>query len=125
MFLTVKHMYLLNVTWQPGGEGNLGENGDCICMAESLCCAPETITTLLISCTPIQNLNKYISCTVQISWHNCWLVNALLMISYHLIERIDYLVNDKWVTYRNKPEFLRNSLYLELKCDVTFSRKSH
>ena len=27
-----------------------------ICMAESLCCSPETITTLLISCTPIQNV---------------------------------------------------------------------
>ena len=27
----------------------------CICMAESLCCAPETITTLLIGYTPIQN----------------------------------------------------------------------
>ena len=26
-----------------------------ICMAESLFCLPETITTLLISCTPIQN----------------------------------------------------------------------
>ena len=25
-----------------------------ICMAESLCYSPETITTLLISCTPIQ-----------------------------------------------------------------------
>ena len=30
------------------------------CMDESLCCPPETITTLLIGCTPIQNkkLNK-------------------------------------------------------------------
>ena len=26
----------------------------CICMVESLPCSPETITTLLISCTPIQ-----------------------------------------------------------------------
>ena len=26
-----------------------------IWMAESLCCSPETITTLLISCTPVQN----------------------------------------------------------------------
>ena len=32
----------------------------CMCMAESLCCSPETITTLLISYTPLQNkkLNK-------------------------------------------------------------------
>ena len=27
----------------------------CICMAESLCCPPETVTTLAISYTPIQN----------------------------------------------------------------------
>ena len=27
----------------------------CMCMAESLCCSPETITTLFISYTPIQN----------------------------------------------------------------------
>ena len=39
--------------------GNLDRKGTwermdtCICMAESLCCLPETITTLLISYTPI------------------------------------------------------------------------
>ena len=32
-----------------------GENDTCICMAESLCCSPETITTLLIGYRPIQN----------------------------------------------------------------------
>ena len=31
------------------GKGIWGENGSCICIAESLCCPPETITTLLIS----------------------------------------------------------------------------
>ena len=28
----------------------------CVCMAESLCCPPKTITTLLIGFTPIQNV---------------------------------------------------------------------
>ena len=28
-----------------------------VCMAESLCCSPETGTTLLISCAPTQNEN--------------------------------------------------------------------
>ena len=37
-----------------GGEGSLGENGYIICMAESICCSPETIT-LLIGYTLIQN----------------------------------------------------------------------
>ena len=52
----VEHGTLLNVTWQPGWEGSLGENGYmCIYMAESLHCLPETIITLLIQYTPIQN----------------------------------------------------------------------
>ena len=36
---------------QPGLEGSLGWGGGidaCICTVESLCCVPETITTLLI-----------------------------------------------------------------------------
>ena len=43
----------LNVMWQPVWEGSLRENGYSIHMAESLCCPPETITTLLISYTAI------------------------------------------------------------------------
>ena len=43
---------LLNVLWQPGWEGRIDT---CICMAESLCCSPDTTTTLLIGYTPIQN----------------------------------------------------------------------
>ena len=38
------------------GEGSGGERISIyVCMAESLCCLPETITTLLISYTPTQN----------------------------------------------------------------------
>ena len=32
-----------------------GRMDTCICMTESLCCSPETTTTLLIGYTPIQN----------------------------------------------------------------------
>ena len=39
---------LLNVLWQPGWKEHLGE-----CVAEFLCCPPETITTLLIGYTLI------------------------------------------------------------------------
>ena len=35
--------------------GIWGRMGTCICMAESLRCLPETITTLLMGYTPIQN----------------------------------------------------------------------
>ena len=37
---------LLNVTWQPGWERGLKENGH---RAESLHCSPETITTFLVN----------------------------------------------------------------------------
>ena len=51
---------LLSVLWQPRWKGSLGKKGYMcvyihICVAESLCCSPETITTLLIGYTPIQN----------------------------------------------------------------------
>ena len=38
------------------GRGGWGGMDTCIGMAESLCCSPETITTLLISYIPIQNI---------------------------------------------------------------------
>ena len=45
----VAHRTLLSVMWHPGWKRSLGENGYiCLCMTESLCCPPETITTLLI-----------------------------------------------------------------------------
>ena len=37
------------------GRGIQGRKDTCICVAESLRCPPETITTLLISYTPTQN----------------------------------------------------------------------
>ena len=47
---------LLNIIWQPGWEGSLRENGYIyVCVAESLCCPPETMTILLISYTAKQN----------------------------------------------------------------------
>ena len=37
------------------GKGVWGKMNTCMYMAESLCGSPETVTTLLISDTPIQN----------------------------------------------------------------------
>ena len=37
------------------GRGVQGRTDACICMAESLGCSPETITTLLVGYAPIQN----------------------------------------------------------------------
>lgn len=38
--------------------GQLEENGYCTCVAELLCCAPETSTALLTSHAPVQNKLK-------------------------------------------------------------------
>ena len=51
----IAHGTLLSIMWQPGWERGLGRMDTRICMAESLCCSPETTTTLLIAYTPTQN----------------------------------------------------------------------
>ena len=48
----IAHGTLLGVMWQPGWEESLGRMDTCICMAESLCCPPEAITTSLVGYTP-------------------------------------------------------------------------
>ena len=51
---TVEHMEFCSVLCGSlDGRGVWGRMNTCICMAESLCCPRETITTLLISYTPI------------------------------------------------------------------------
>ena len=40
---------------QPGWAWDLGRMVTCIPMAETLNCSPETITTLVLGYTPIQN----------------------------------------------------------------------
>ena len=39
------------------GRGVWEGRDTCVCMAESLCCSPETTPVLLIGYTPIQNKN--------------------------------------------------------------------
>ena len=48
------HRELCCVCGRLDGRGVWGRMDTCICMAESLCCSPETITTLFISYTSIQ-----------------------------------------------------------------------
>ena len=53
---TVEHRELCSMLCGSlDGRGVWERMDTCICMAESLCCSPETITTLLIGFTPIQN----------------------------------------------------------------------
>ena len=52
----VQHMELCSVLYGSlDGRGVWGRMDTCICMAESLHCSPEAITTLLIGYTSIQN----------------------------------------------------------------------
>ena len=50
--------------------GKFGEMDTCICVAESLCSPPETITTLIVSCTPIQRNKcfKQINIEINMEW---------------------------------------------------------
>ena len=51
---TVQHMELCSMLCGSlNGRGVWGRMNTCIHMVESLCCSPETITTLLIGYTPI------------------------------------------------------------------------
>ena len=43
----IAHWTLLNAMRQPGREGSWGRMDTCICVAELLCCPPETITWLI------------------------------------------------------------------------------
>jgi len=53
---TVYHMEFCSVfCGSLDGRGVQERMDTSVCMAESLCCSTETITTLLISYTPIQN----------------------------------------------------------------------
>ena len=65
----IAHGTLLDVMWQPGWEGSLGRMDTCICMVESLCCPPETITTSLVGYTPYKMCLVAQSCpTVCTPW---------------------------------------------------------
>ena len=53
---TVQHRELcLMLCGSLDGRGVWGRVDTCVSMAESLCCAPETIMTLLIGYIPVQN----------------------------------------------------------------------
>ena len=59
----------------PGWEGSLERMDTCICMAESLHCSLQTITTLLMDYTPIQNKKlkkKESSCQCRGHRFNPW-----------------------------------------------------
>ena len=72
---TVEHRKLCSVLCGSlDGRGVWRRMDTCICMAESLCCSLETVTTLLIGYTPIQNKkfkNKWINNFLKGNWRSC------------------------------------------------------
>ena len=86
------------------GRGVWGRMDTRICMAESLCCSPETITTLLISCVVVQSPNRVqlfvtpwtaaqkASLSITDSWSlPKFMFIALVMPSSHLILWLSFL----------------------------------
>ena len=73
------------------GRGVWGRMDTCICMAESLPCLPETITTLVISYTPIQSkkFKKICSESEQLIIHHTWTEDPTLLHS----DFVDYMIN--------------------------------
>ena len=66
---------VVDIMWQPGWEGILGENGYMHMYGWVLSCSPETVATLLIGFTPIQNkksIKNKIS-VVDIWWFLFWI----------------------------------------------------
>ena len=58
--------------WQPGWETVWERMDTGMCMAESLCGPPETITTLLIGYTPIQNKMLKKKRKKNVIWAKCY-----------------------------------------------------
>ena len=99
------HGALLSVT-QPRWENSLGEMDTCVCMAESLHCSPETITTLLIGYTQIQNTSlreKFMTEIIQ-SWVAISARTSLFFFLYNFITNVEHWgPNTK---QRNTPSWL-------------------
>ena len=67
----------------------MGRVNTCICVAESIHCSPETVTTLLIGYTPVQN-KKFKEVSVKSIWCNVSLKGYVFLLIFFL----DDLFND-------------------------------
>ena len=94
--------------WQPGWVGSLGENGYMyVCMADSPCCLPVTITTLLINYTLKQKQKKKVKKNKRIlvvSGKKIWSFPSYSNLKIH----------DSLILHRCKTCVLIATVYLEL-----------
>ena len=97
----------LNVMWQPVWEGSLRENGYSICMAESLCCLPKTITTLLISYTAIIADND---CSDEIGRH--------LLLGRKAMTNLDSVSKGRDITSLTKDHIVKATVFPVVCMDV-------
>ena len=65
-------MVLCSMCVSLDGSGVWGRMDTCIWVAESLLCSPETITTLLVDYTPIQNTKFKVSKKRNVNQHYFW-----------------------------------------------------
>ena len=81
------------------GRGFMGRMGTCVCMAEALRCSPETIITLLIGYTPVQNKKfKVWKKAWAGKWHNRGLLWALSEKDTH-----PHVVCGPWIHNQTSP----------------------
>ena len=101
---TVHHTELSSILYGSlDGRGVWGGMDTWMCMAESLCCSTETITTSLIDYIPVQNkklINKcvHLQCSMCVSWVkdvNCLLklfislqIAFICLLIYQLLRRV-------------------------------------
>ena len=79
---------LFNVTWQPHRRGVWERMGTCLCITESLCYSPETVTTLFINqLYPNPKLkvkeNRFIDVLQKLTYFHCYLILLCLNISQY------------------------------------------
>ena len=76
------------------GRGVWGRMDTCICMAELLCCAPETIPTLLIGC--IQYKTKSFLKIPQSNWYWRFLRKCKFPKTAIMMQSLDPMILNSW-----------------------------
>ena len=101
--LTVEHMELCAMVCASlDGRGVWGRMDTRICMAEFLCCSPETITTLLTGYTLIQN--KKFKVWEKIVWEFGQIPNltgAKCLREIYLVKYVNYLDANQKINKNN------------------------
>ena len=98
--LTVQCMEFCSVYVPAWMGGEFGGEWKHVCMAESLWCPPETITTLLINYIPTQN-KKLKKINIIFA---CWSLKLLCFLSTDIRQSAQWAIKPEKASYRSWPE---------------------